>query len=37
MQGKLLDLGLIVENISNKQNLLQRRLFVINIDDDINW
>ena len=37
MQGKFVELGLIVENISNKQNLLQRSQFVIDIDDDINW
>ena len=33
MQGKFLELGLIVDNFSIKQNLLQRSQFVIFIDD----
>ena len=36
MRGKFLELGLIVENFSNKPYPLQRSLFMINIDDDIN-
>ena len=37
MQGKFLELGFIVKNFSNKQNLFQWSRFAFNISDDIDW